>query len=79
MLCGLVALTIYGIEYYKTSLRCSAIGLFVCAGYFAALIAKPIYAFLPILPVAASLISSIIIIVPFISSIILKELSCSIL
>uniref|UniRef100_A0A336N197 CSON009553 protein n=1 Tax=Culicoides sonorensis TaxID=179676 RepID=A0A336N197_CULSO len=74
MLCGMTALTIYAIDFYKTSLRCSAIGFFVCVGHVAALIAKPLYAFLPTeTSVAASIISSIIIIVPFIASIILRE------
>lgn len=74
MLCGMTALTIYAIDYYKTSLRCSAVGLFVCVGHIAALIAKPLYALLPaVSPVAASIISSLIILVPFVASIILRE------
>ncbi|XP_055387047.1 synaptic vesicle glycoprotein 2A-like [Condylostylus longicornis] len=74
MLAGLVALTVLSVETYVTSIRCSALGVFVCGGHIGALISGPIYASLPTTTSHfAAVLSTISMILPILSSAALKD------
>lgn len=74
MLAGLAALTMLAVESYSTPLRATALGLFICGGHIGALIGGSLYSVLPVYSVKfASAISTITMIIPVVSSIILKD------
>lgn len=79
MLAGLSALTILAVETYSTSLRCTAIGLFVCGGHIGALVSTPIFTALPVISSKfAAILSTISIVIPVLLSTGLKD-SCALL
>lgn len=68
------ALTALTIEYYKTSQRCSMLGLLTCCGHIGALIGTPLFAVLPVSScTAAATIGTLSLLIPLISSILLKD------
>lgn len=71
---GLGALTALTIEYYKTSERCSMLGLLVSCGLIGSLIGSPLFAILPVSSCkAAAAIGTISTLISLVSSVLLKD------
>lgn len=74
ILAALTALTLFIVETYTTSIRCTALGVFVCMSQLGALFGAALYSHLPTTTTKfAATISTISIIVPVISSMVLKD------
>ncbi|KAL1375580.1 hypothetical protein pipiens_017409 [Culex pipiens pipiens] len=73
-LAGIAALTLLAIESYTTSLRCTAVGFFVCGGHIGALLGALLYAAFPVTSSkVAAIVSTIFLSFPISSAIILKD------
>lgn len=73
---GVGAVSILALEHYKASQRCSVLGMLVCGGHVGAQLGASIFKLFPITSFkAAATISTVTLFIPFMSAIILKDIT----